>query len=159
VNPTTSAVTVQLGATYLDDGGNPVTSVTLGATTGAVLRSTGEPPPPPPPPPPGGISLTASVSGTSVTLSWTGMSDARADVFRNGSRVTTVTNRGSYVDRLARRTHGTFTYRVCGAGTSTCSNDATVTVGSTQNRLTARRVRAHARTRVRHYARFVARRR
>jgi hypothetical protein len=159
VNPTTSAVTVQLGATYLDDGGNPVTSVTLGATTGAVLRSTGEPPPPPPPPPPGGISLTASVSGTSVTLSWTGMSDARADVFRNGSRVTTVTNRGSYVDRLAHRTHGTFTYRVCGAGTSTCSNDATVTVGSTQNRLTARRVRAHARTRVRHYARFVARRR
>ncbi len=159
VNPTTSAVTVQLDGTFLDAGGNQVTSVTLGATTGAVLRSTGEPPPPPPPPPPGGIALTASVSGTSVSLSWTGMSAARADIFRNGSRAATVTNRGSYVDRLSRRAHGTFTYRVCAAGISTCSNDITVTVGSGRNRLTVRRVRAHAHARLRRYARAAARRR
>jgi hypothetical protein len=87
------------------------------------------------------------------------MTAARADIFRNGSRVTTVTNRGSYVDRLSRRTQGTFTYRVCAAGTSTCSNDVTVTVGSNRSRLKAHRARVHAHSMLRRYARAAARRR
>jgi hypothetical protein len=87
------------------------------------------------------------------------MSAARASVFRNGSRIATVNNTGSYVDRFSHHAHGDFTYRVCAAGTSTCSNDVTVTVGSTQNRLTVRRTRAHSRSRLRHYARAAARRR
>ena len=71
----------------------------------------------------------------------------------------TVANRGSYVDRLSRHAHGAFIYRVCAAGTSTCSNDVTVTVGSNQNRLTVRRAKTHAHARLRRYARAAARRR
>ncbi len=125
VNPTTSTVTVELGQTYLEPDGTPVSSVTLGPTTGAVLRSTGEPPPPPPPPQE--IVLTASVSHSTVRLSWTGMRAARADVFRNGARIATVANTGSYSDR--HRPRGTYSYRVCAAGTSTCSGTVTVQVG------------------------------
>ena len=39
VNPSTSSLTVSLGGTYLDDGGNPVSAVTLGPASGAVLRA------------------------------------------------------------------------------------------------------------------------
>jgi hypothetical protein len=134
VNPTTSTVTVQLGQAYLEPDGTQVTSVTLGPTTGAVLRSTGDPPPPPPPP--GEIVLSASVSGSTVTLSWTGMSAARADVFRDGSRIATVANHGSYIDR--HRGRGTYSYRVCAAGTSTCSATVSVQVGASRGPATFR---------------------
>ena len=124
VNPTTSTVTVDLGGTYYLDDGTATTSVTLGPTTGAILRSQG----PPPPPPPQGITLAASVSGTSVLLSWSGMISARADVFRNSRRIARVANSGAYTDSLGRRTRGSLTYRVCASGTTTCSNDVTVQV-------------------------------
>jgi hypothetical protein len=126
VNPTSATVTVQLGGTYYQDYGTAVSSVTLGPTTGAILRSQG---PSPPPPPPQAIALTASLSGTSVRLAWTGMSSNSTDVFRNGRRVATVSNSGAYTDRLGRHAHGTYTYRVCAAGTSTCSADVSVAVG------------------------------
>ncbi|OLB82258.1 MAG: hypothetical protein AUI15_38135 [Actinobacteria bacterium 13_2_20CM_2_66_6] len=129
VNPTSSTVTVQLDKPYLQADGSTTSSVTLGATSGAVLRSSSTAPPPPPPPPPGPITLKASVAGTSVTLGWTGMTSANADVFRNGSRVATVSNTGAYLDRLPRKTKGTFSYRVCAAGTSTCSDTVSATVG------------------------------
>jgi hypothetical protein len=58
------------------------------------------------------------------------MSSARTDVFRSNYRVATVTNDGAYTDRLGRRAHGTYTYRVCAAGTATCSPNVSVTVGS-----------------------------
>jgi len=161
VNPTAATVTVQLGGTYLDANGNQVTSVTLGPTSGAVLRSDGPPPPPPPPPPPGGITLTASVSGTSVTLSWGGMSSSNTDVFRNGAKVATVANTGSYLDRLRHNARGTYLYRVCAAGTSTCSPTVSVRVGSGRaaSRLTAFRASKHARAKLRRYLRVAARRR
>jgi putative glycosyl hydrolase-like family 15 (GHL15) protein len=163
VNPTTSTVTVELGQTYLDANGTPVTSVTLGPTTGAVLTSDGSPPPPPPPPapPPGGITLDGSVSGTSVSLTWSGMSSSRADVYRNGRRVATVANTGAYVDALSRHARGTYSYRVCAAGTSTCSNTVSVTVGSNHaaDRLKARRAGGRTHLRLRRYARAAARRR
>ncbi|HKD34841.1 MAG TPA: putative glycoside hydrolase [Gaiellaceae bacterium] len=126
VNPTSATVTVQLGGTYYQDDGTAVSSVTLGPTTGAILRSQG---PPPPPPPPQAIALAASLSGTSVRLAWTGMSSSSTDVFRNGRRVATVSNSGAYTDRLGRHAHGTYTYRVCVAGTSTCSPDVSVAAG------------------------------
>jgi hypothetical protein len=131
VNPTTSTVTVDLGGTYYTDDGTATSSVTLGPTTGAILRSNGQPPPPPPPPPQG-ITLAATVSGTSVRLTWSGMSSTRTDVFRNGSRVATVRNSGGYTDRLGRHAHGTYTYRVCEAGTANCSPDVSVSMGSAQ---------------------------
>jgi hypothetical protein len=48
------------------------------------------------------------------------------DVYRNDVRIATVPNNGSYQDNIDLRGRGTYTYRVCEAGTSVCSNNATV---------------------------------
>jgi hypothetical protein len=81
-----------------------------------------------PPPSPGGIVLSASsfkVKGINhVGLSWTGTT-AAVDVFRDNQYIST-TSTGSYDDNLASRGAGTATYRVCEAGTSTCSGDVTM---------------------------------
>jgi hypothetical protein len=43
--------------------------------------------------------------------------------------IATISNGGSYRDNLGKRpAAGTYTYRVCNAGTATCSNNASVTV-------------------------------
>jgi len=89
----------------------------------------GDTPPPPPPPPPGAISLTATgykQKGTRyVDLAWSGASGTSVDVFRNGTRLTTTANDGAHTDSPSAA--GTFTYRVCNAGTTTCSADRSVT--------------------------------
>jgi subtilisin family serine protease/PKD repeat protein len=75
------------------------------------------------------ISLTATkrISGKKryTDLAWSGASGANVDVFRNGTLITTTANDGAHTDSPSAA--GTYTYRVCNAGTSTCSNDATVT--------------------------------
>jgi len=77
--------------------------------------------------------LTLSATGQkvrgvrTVDLAWSGASSTNVDVFRNGSLVTTTANDGEYTDDLGRGGGGSFTYQVCEAGTSTCSNEATVT--------------------------------
>lgn len=75
------------------------------------------------------ITLTASgykIRGRRyVDLSWEGASSEYVDVFRNGTKIVTTTNDGAYNDSLGT-VSGTFTYQVCEAGTSTCSNTATV---------------------------------
>ena len=80
---------------------------------------------------PAPYTLTASgaVQGgrPKTTLNWTGATGANVDVFRNNVKITTTANDGSHVDQLAKNTHGTFTYKVCNAGTATCSNNASVT--------------------------------
>lgn len=77
-----------------------------------------------------GITLTATgykVKGRQkVDLTWTGTS-AAIDIYRDGSVITATTNDGAYTDNIDNRGGGSYTYRVCEAGTSTCSNDATVT--------------------------------
>jgi aqualysin 1 len=60
-------------------------------------------------------------------LSWSGATGANVDVYRNNVRITTTTNDGFHTDIIGGRDAGTFTYRVCNAGTSTCSNNSTVT--------------------------------
>jgi hypothetical protein len=62
-----------------------------------------------------------------VDLSWSGATSSNVDVFRNGVRVATVPNSGSYTDHTADRGPNTYTYQVCEAGSNTCSNQATVT--------------------------------
>lgn len=57
-------------------------------------------------------------------LSWSGTTSARIDIYRNGARVTTTDNDGFHTDVLAKGATGTFTYRVCAAETTTCSNEA-----------------------------------
>ena len=79
----------------------------------------------------GGISL--SVTGSKVkgvasaNLSWSGATTASVDVYRNGTRVTTTANDGLHTDSIGRGASGTYTYRVCNAGSTTCSGDASVT--------------------------------
>jgi hypothetical protein len=146
VNPTTSAVTVSLDQPYLRDDGSSTTSVTLGPTSGAILRSSGAgaaaptpapaPPPPPPPssaPPVASATLTGSSGGMKVSLRWTRLSAARVDLFRNGGRKGRVANTGSYLDNLRHKPNGTYSYRVCVAGTSTCTPTIKVAVGTSSN--------------------------
>lgn len=84
-----------------------------------------------PPPPTSGISLTVSgrkVKGLQTAdLSWTGASSASVDVYRDGGKIATTNNDGVYTDSIGQRGGGSHTYKVCEAGTSTCSNDAAVT--------------------------------
>jgi serine protease len=49
------------------------------------------------------------------------------DIYRNGALLATVNNDGSYVDVLTVR--GIYTYQVCEAGTTNCSNEVTVRFG------------------------------
>lgn len=127
VNPSASPVTVQLEQPYILDNGTSTSSVTLGATSGAVLRSTVSGVPLTPAT--GQIVLTVTASKNSARLAWVGMTSASADIFRNRSKIATVANTGSYIDMLSRKTRGTYAYRVCVAGTSTCSDSVTVKVG------------------------------
>ena len=61
-----------------------------------------------------------------VSLSWVGSNAAALDVYRNGVRITTASGT-SYTDALGKS--GTYTYKVCEAGsTSICSNSLTVNV-------------------------------
>jgi len=41
--------------------------------------------------------------------------------------IVTVQNKGLYTNSTGGRGHATYTYKVCEAGTNTCSNQATVT--------------------------------
>ena len=78
----------------------------------------------------GGITLSAmgyKVRGLQkADLSWNGPTSSTVDIYRNGTKITTPSNNGSYTDHINKRGKGTYTYQVCEAGTSTCSNKATV---------------------------------
>ena len=78
-----------------------------------------------------GITLSASgykVKGLqTVDLTWSGAASTSVDVVRNGSKITTTANDGAYTDSINSKGGGTYTYKVCEAGTATCSNEATVT--------------------------------
>ena len=78
--------------------------------------------------PSGGFTLSANgykVKGLQrVDLSWTGASGS-VDIFRNGSKIAT-DSASPYTDLLNVRGSATYTYQVCNAGTTTCSNSVTV---------------------------------
>lgn len=79
----------------------------------------------------GGISLTATgykVRGLQkADLEWSGATSTNVDVFRNGANITTTANDGFHTDNIDNRGGGSYTYQVCEAGTSICSNEAVVT--------------------------------
>ena len=71
----------------------------------------------------------SKVRGSNVaSLTWNASATASAsiDVLRNGVKVATTSNVGSYSETLAKR--GSFTYVVCPTGSMRCSNAVTVTV-------------------------------
>jgi subtilisin family serine protease len=91
------------------------------------------------PPPPAGsgdqISLNASYrkskGTTTVSLAWTGASASTVDVWRSGRKLaadvanSTGPNNG-FTDTITTKGSYTFVYKVCNAGTTTCSNEKTV---------------------------------
>ena len=61
-----------------------------------------------------------------VRLAWSG-GDVTVDVYRNNSKVrSAVNNAGSYTDAVKVNGSGTLTYKVCNAGTTSCSANAAV---------------------------------
>jgi subtilisin family serine protease len=78
----------------------------------------------------GGITLSVvayKVQGRKhADLTWTGAISTSIDVFRDGTRVATTSNTGSFTHSTNERGGGSHTYRVCEAGTSTCSPNVTV---------------------------------
>ena len=58
-------------------------------------------------------------------LAWSGAASTSVDVYRNAGKIATTANDGAHTDLLSGG--GTYTYKVCEAGTSTCSNEAKVT--------------------------------
>lgn len=80
--------------------------------------------------PASGIALSTrgyKVRGSArVDLTWSGATGTVVDVVRNGTRVTSPANSGAYTDVLGK-VSGTFTYQVCNAGTTVCSNLSVVT--------------------------------
>ena len=82
-------------------------------------------------PPAGGITLTVrayKVRGVrNADLTWDGATSANVDVFRNGTKLTTTENDGLHTDTIGGKGAGTFTYKVCEAGSpTTCSPNVTV---------------------------------
>lgn len=76
---------------------------------------------------------TLSVKGYKVKgiprtdLTWSGLTSTAVDIYRNGAVILTTANDGKETNAFSQRTSGTFTYKVCAAGTSTCTNSASVT--------------------------------
>jgi PKD repeat protein len=60
-----------------------------------------------------------------VDLSWNGPSGAPFTIYRNDAKLTTVATT-SYTDTVDQR-RGSYTYRLCATGGTTCSNQVTVT--------------------------------
>ncbi len=61
-----------------------------------------------------------------VDLNWSGATSADVDIFRNGVKILTTTNDGAHADNTGAKGGGSFTYKVCEAGTSTCSPNRTI---------------------------------
>jgi len=79
----------------------------------------------------GGGAITLKVTflgggpaGARHELRWTGATGGNVDIYRDGARILTTANDGMEIDRTDR---GTKVYRVCNAGTTTCSTDVSVT--------------------------------
>jgi subtilisin len=81
---------------------------------------------------PAGSPITLSVVGYKVQgrqradLTWSGATSTNLDVYRNNVLITTTGNDGFHTDNIDSRGGGSYTYRVCEAGTALCSNNAAI---------------------------------
>jgi len=87
-----------------------------------------------PTPTPSGITLSAHgrrVQGRhTVDLTWSPVTSANIDIYRDGVVIATVPNNGTYKDFIGVRGGNVrYTYKVCEAGTQNCSNEVTVRFG------------------------------
>jgi hypothetical protein len=95
------------------DNGGLVTvkqvTVTVNAPANGTLKATGR----------------KTKGNQTVDLSWSGLSGSSLDVYRNSTRWTTV-NDGTEIDPINQKGGGSYSYKVCAVGTTSCSNTATV---------------------------------
>jgi subtilisin family serine protease len=107
-----------------------VTSATPTPTPTATPTAT---PTPTPTATPGSILLRGQgkkLGGINTSrLKWRGATAANVDVYRNGLVIVTTPNDGSYDDSTGTTGQTSFTYKVCNAGSQTCSNTVTVNFG------------------------------
>ena len=114
-----TAGTHTVTASATDSGGltsSRQITVTVSTTTGATPTSS--------------RSLTArgyKVKGLQkVDLTWAGFTSASVDVYRNNTRIMTTSNDGAQLDPIDRKSSGSYTYKACEVGTTSCSNQTTV---------------------------------
>jgi len=78
------------------------------------------------------VAIQLQASGRKVVgintsrLTWSGATSNNIDVNRDGIVIATVPNTGTYTDSTGTTGRARFTYKVCEAGTQTCSNEVTV---------------------------------
>jgi hypothetical protein len=66
-----------------------------------------------------------------VDLTWSPVTSANIDIYRNGVAIVTVPNTGAYKDFIGvRGGNARYIYKVCDAGTQDCSNQVTVRFGA-----------------------------
>jgi hypothetical protein len=79
----------------------------------------------------GAIALTATGKQNKkwliIDLDWSGANSGNVDIYRDDAIIATTSNDGAYTDKISNEGGGSYTYQICEAGTSTCSNEATVT--------------------------------
>ncbi len=61
-----------------------------------------------------------------VDLTWSGATSGDIAITRNGNDLATTNNDGAYTDNIDLRGNGSYTYKICEAGTATCSNEISV---------------------------------
>jgi hypothetical protein len=62
-----------------------------------------------------------------VRLNWSGATSTNVDVYRDGVVIVTTANDGSHTDSTGDTGRARYAYKVCEAGTQTCSNNVRVT--------------------------------
>jgi hypothetical protein len=109
----------------------PTPTATATATPTATATATPTPTPTPTP-----VQITLHARGykvhglQTVDLFWSGPTSGFIDIYRDGVLIVTVPNDGGfYTDHINRSGRGTYTYKVCEAGTQNCSNQVTVRFG------------------------------
>ncbi|MBA3638485.1 MAG: M36 family metallopeptidase [Acidobacteria bacterium] len=77
-------------------------------------------------------TITLAVSGYKLKgvqhadLTWTGATSTTIEIYRNGVKIADTANSGAYTDNIGAKGSGSYTYKVCQAGTTTCSPDRTI---------------------------------
>jgi PKD repeat protein len=74
------------------------------------------------------LNVTGWVDATKqyMALTWTGAVGSTVDVYRNGTFLVNELNDGKYTNSRSLPGSSQYTYKVCEASTTTCSNEATV---------------------------------
>ncbi len=77
-----------------------------------------------------GIALAAAgykVKGLQkADLDWSGAALSNVDIYRDGALIATTANDRFYTDNIDRRGGGSYTYKICKEGMTTCSNEVIV---------------------------------